>query len=137
MNDEKTLSTPMTCSSACFKLMIRKNTQGPIHMDTHGYTWMFQDSIIDFGCVQTLVFWVSLVNLVPRLSSLRSSLEKETLVVNAGHMAPTYSDIYYYRWEDSYAIWVNVTPVTLVINCKRLELRTLTSTTHLPPQESY
>ena len=79
-----------------------------------------------------------IVNLVPRLSSARSSLEEETLV-NAGHVAPRF-------WEPlgylllgrggSYVIWVKVTRVTLVINRKRLELHTLTSTTHFLPNIS-
>ena len=78
-------------------------------------------------------------HLVPRLSSLRSSLEEVTLV-NASHVAPSLGShlhIYYYGGEDSYVIWVNVTRITLDINCKRLELHTLKSTTQIPPQESY
>ena len=65
-------------------------------------------------------------NLIPRLSSVRSSLKEETMV-NAGHVDPRF-------WEPlGYLLlgrggfvryWVNVNRVTLVINCKRLELRT-------------
>ena len=79
-------------------------------------------------------------NLVPRLSSLHSSLEEETLL-NAGHVISKF-------WEPlGYLLLGRGGFVRYLGECnscytchqllKRLELHTLTSTTHLSPQESY
>ena len=57
-------------------------------------------------------------NLIPRLSSVRSSLEEK---MNAGHMVPRFSEPFGYLLlvrGALFVIWIKVTCVKLFFNCK-------------------